>query len=80
MQTDWGQLSMAYLFTRRRIFALPSARYRAIVCAQDMAMPADLHKEFAPKAREVLELSASHSPFPSVPAALADMLAASFDA
>ncbi|MDB6089263.1 MAG: uncharacterized protein JWN85_2047 [Gammaproteobacteria bacterium] len=47
-----------------------------IVCVNDMALPADLQRNvFAPRATEVLELQASHSPFLSQPAALADLLA-----
>jgi hypothetical protein len=41
-----------------------------------MAMPADLQRNvFAPRASERLELQASHSPFLSQPAAVADLLA-----
>jgi hypothetical protein len=41
-----------------------------------MAMPAALQRTvFAPRASEVLELHASHSPFLSQPAAVADLLA-----
>ncbi len=47
-----------------------------VVCANDMAMPADLQRNvFAPRASEMLELQASHSPFLSQPAAVADLLA-----
>jgi pimeloyl-ACP methyl ester carboxylesterase len=47
-----------------------------VVCANDMAIPADLQRTvFAPRASEVLELHASHSPFLSQPAAVADLLA-----
>ena len=46
-----------------------------IVCAQDGAIPAQLQRElFAPRAQAVLELNASHSPFLSQPAALAELL------
>ncbi|HTT02027.1 MAG TPA: alpha/beta hydrolase [Steroidobacteraceae bacterium] len=47
-----------------------------IVCAQDMAIPPELQRlTFAPRARRILELDTSHSPFLSNPAALADALA-----
>ncbi len=49
-----------------------------VVCANDMAIPADLQRNvFASRTTKVLELQAGHSPFLSQPAALADVLAAS---
>jgi pimeloyl-ACP methyl ester carboxylesterase len=46
-----------------------------IVCATDKAMPPDMQRNiFAPRASEVVELHASHSPFLSQPDALADLL------
>ncbi len=53
--------------------AIPSTY---IVCAQDGALPPDEQRGvFAPRANEVVELAASHSPFLSQPAALADLIA-----
>jgi pimeloyl-ACP methyl ester carboxylesterase len=47
-----------------------------IVCRQDGAIPLELQLGLlAPKAQEILELNASHSPFLSQPAALAELLA-----
>jgi pimeloyl-ACP methyl ester carboxylesterase len=47
-----------------------------VVCTQDMAIPVEWQRErFAPRADEVVELDASHSPFFSQPSALADLLA-----
>lgn len=46
-----------------------------VVCANDMALPAEVQRNvFAPRATETIELQASHSPFLSQPAALADLL------
>jgi len=48
-----------------------------VVCANDMAMPAELQRNvFAPRATETIELQADHSPFLSQPDAVADLLAA----
>jgi pimeloyl-ACP methyl ester carboxylesterase len=48
-----------------------------IVCTEDMAIPVQVQRDiFAVHATEVVELQASHSPFLSQPAALADLLAA----
>jgi pimeloyl-ACP methyl ester carboxylesterase len=48
-----------------------------VVCANDMALPPNVQRNvFAPRATETIELQASHSPFLSQPAALADLLAA----
>jgi pimeloyl-ACP methyl ester carboxylesterase len=48
-----------------------------IVCATDKAMPPDMQRNlFAPRAGEVVELQAGHSPFLSQPAAVAELLAA----
>jgi pimeloyl-ACP methyl ester carboxylesterase len=47
-----------------------------VVCTQDMAIPVEWQRElFAPRAADVVELEASHSPFFSHPAAVADLLA-----
>jgi pimeloyl-ACP methyl ester carboxylesterase len=47
-----------------------------IVCTQDVAIPVEWQRErFAPRADEVVELEASHSPFFSHPSALANLLA-----
>jgi pimeloyl-ACP methyl ester carboxylesterase len=47
-----------------------------VVCTQDMAIPVEWQRElFAPRADEVVELEAGHSPFFSQPAAVADLLA-----
>jgi pimeloyl-ACP methyl ester carboxylesterase len=49
-----------------------------VICAKDMALPADVQRNvFAPRATNVVELQADHSPFLSQPKALADVLAAS---
>ena len=46
------------------------------MCRQDGAIPVELQLGLlAPKAQEVLELNASHSPFLSQPEALAELLA-----
>jgi pimeloyl-ACP methyl ester carboxylesterase len=48
-----------------------------VVCTNDMAMFADIQRNvFAPRASEVIELQASHSPFLSQPQAVAEILAA----
>ena len=48
-----------------------------VVCAKDMAMPVEVQRNvFAPRATEMIELQASHSPFLSQPDAVADLLAA----
>ena len=48
-----------------------------VVCAQDRALPPELQRGvFAPRAAEVVELEASHSPFYSQPGVLADLVAA----
>ena len=48
-----------------------------VVCANDMAMPAELQRNvFAPRATEAIELQADHSPFLSQPDAVADLLVA----
>jgi pimeloyl-ACP methyl ester carboxylesterase len=60
---------------------VPEAAWRSIpstyvVCAQDRALPPELQRGvFAPRADEVIELQASHSPFFSQPAALVDLIA-----
>jgi pimeloyl-ACP methyl ester carboxylesterase len=47
-----------------------------VVCANDMAMLPDIQRDiFAPRASEVIELQASHSPFLSRPEAVAELLA-----
>jgi pimeloyl-ACP methyl ester carboxylesterase len=47
-----------------------------VICTQDMAIPVEWQRErFAPRADEVVELDASHSPFFSLPSAVADLLA-----
>jgi pimeloyl-ACP methyl ester carboxylesterase len=47
-----------------------------VVCTQDMAIPVEWQRElFAPRADDVVELEASHSPFFSRPSAVADLLA-----
>jgi pimeloyl-ACP methyl ester carboxylesterase len=49
-----------------------------IVCVQDMALPEDLQRNvFAARTGTTRELNASHSPFLSQPAQLAELLAAS---
>ena len=45
-----------------------------LVCAQDRGTPADLQREFARKAGDVVELDAGHHPFLSQPAAVRDVL------
>jgi pimeloyl-ACP methyl ester carboxylesterase len=48
-----------------------------VVCAQDGALPPELQRDvFAPRASEAVELQASHSPFLSQPATLAEVIAA----
>ena len=48
-----------------------------VVGAEDRAMPPEVQRSvFAPRASEILELDAGHSPFLSQPAAVADLLAA----
>jgi pimeloyl-ACP methyl ester carboxylesterase len=47
-----------------------------VVCAKDMAMLEDVQRSvFAPRANEIVELQASHSPFLSQPEAVAELLA-----
>jgi pimeloyl-ACP methyl ester carboxylesterase len=61
--------------------AVPQAAWREIastyiVCAEDMAIPVEWQRDlFAPRAEEVVELEASHSPFLSQPSVVADLLA-----
>jgi pimeloyl-ACP methyl ester carboxylesterase len=46
-----------------------------VVCAQDMALPADVQRNvFVPRATESVELQADHSPFLSQPGTLAGVL------
>ena len=46
-----------------------------VVCTQDNAIPVELQRDvFAPRAEQVVELEASHSPFFSQPEAVADIL------
>ena len=46
-----------------------------VVCGNDMALPPDLQRNvFAPRATEKVEMAASHSPFMSRPAELAEIL------
>lgn len=48
-----------------------------VVCTNDMAIPAKVQRgTFAPRATDVVELEASHSPFLSKPAELADIVIA----
>jgi pimeloyl-ACP methyl ester carboxylesterase len=60
---------------------VPVAAWRSIpstyvVCTKDVAIPTEAQRRaFAPQADEVLELDASHSPFLSQPAAVAELLA-----
>jgi pimeloyl-ACP methyl ester carboxylesterase len=47
-----------------------------VICTRDMAIPVEWQRNrFAPRADEVVELDASHSPFFSQPSAVADLLA-----
>jgi hypothetical protein len=47
-----------------------------VVCTQDNAIPVELQRNvFAPRAGEVVELEASHSPFFSQPDDVAEILA-----
>jgi pimeloyl-ACP methyl ester carboxylesterase len=47
-----------------------------VVCTQDQSIPVDLQREvFAPRAAEVVELDAGHSPFFSQPERVAELLA-----
>jgi pimeloyl-ACP methyl ester carboxylesterase len=47
-----------------------------VICANDMTMSPDIQRNvFAPRASEVIELQASHSPFLSQPQAVAELLA-----
>jgi pimeloyl-ACP methyl ester carboxylesterase len=61
--------------------AVPQAAWREIastyiVCTGDMAIPLGWQRDiFAPRAEEVVELEASHSPFLSQPAVVAELLA-----
>ena len=49
-----------------------------VVCTLDRAIPPELQRDvFAPRADEVIELEASHSPFSSQPGAVAALLAES---
>jgi pimeloyl-ACP methyl ester carboxylesterase len=45
-----------------------------LVCAEDRGTPADLQREFARRATDVVELDAGHHPFMSQPAAVGDLL------
>jgi pimeloyl-ACP methyl ester carboxylesterase len=48
-----------------------------VVCTEDMAIPVEWQRDvFAPRAEEVVELEASHSPFLSQPSVIADLLTA----
>jgi pimeloyl-ACP methyl ester carboxylesterase len=48
-----------------------------VVCTKDMAMLVDIQRSvFAPRASEIVEVSAGHSPFLSQPQAVADLLGA----
>jgi pimeloyl-ACP methyl ester carboxylesterase len=45
-----------------------------LVCAEDRGTPADLQREFAGRASDVVELDAGHHPFLSQPAAVRDLV------
>jgi pimeloyl-ACP methyl ester carboxylesterase len=45
-----------------------------LVCAEDRGTPADLQREFATRAGNVVELDSGHHPFISQPAAVRDLL------
>jgi pimeloyl-ACP methyl ester carboxylesterase len=45
-----------------------------LVCAQDRGTPAELQREFARRAGNVVELDAGHHPFLSQPAAVRDLV------
>jgi pimeloyl-ACP methyl ester carboxylesterase len=45
-----------------------------LVCAEDRGTPADLQREFARRAGDVVEIEAGHHPFMSQPAAVRDLL------
>jgi pimeloyl-ACP methyl ester carboxylesterase len=44
------------------------------VCEQDQGTPAELQREFARRAGNVVELDAGHHPFLSQPAAVRDLV------
>ena len=47
-----------------------------VVCTEDQSLPVDIQRNvFAPRAREAVELAASHSPFFSQPDRVAELLA-----
>jgi pimeloyl-ACP methyl ester carboxylesterase len=45
-----------------------------LVCADDRGTPADLQREFAARAGNVVEFDSGHHPFLSQPAAVRDLL------
>jgi pimeloyl-ACP methyl ester carboxylesterase len=45
-----------------------------LVCAEDRGTPADLQREFATRAANVVELATGHHPFMSQPAAVRDLV------
>jgi pimeloyl-ACP methyl ester carboxylesterase len=45
-----------------------------LVCAEDRGTPADLQREFAQRAGDVVEIDSGHHPFISQPAAVRDLL------
>ena len=45
-----------------------------LVCAQDRGTPADRQREFARRARTIVELDAGHHPFLSQPSAVCDLI------
>jgi pimeloyl-ACP methyl ester carboxylesterase len=66
MQVDFGEAAAAAAWR-----AIPSTY---VVCTQDRTIPPTLQRHMAQQAGEVIEWDASHSPFASQPALVADLL------
>jgi pimeloyl-ACP methyl ester carboxylesterase len=66
--------SLAVLGQPVRAAAWQQVASTYLVCAEDRGTPADLQREFAARAGNVVELAAGHHPFLSQPAAFRDLV------
>jgi pimeloyl-ACP methyl ester carboxylesterase len=66
--------SLAVLGQSVQSAAWPHTASTYLVCAEDRGTPADLQREFAGRAGNVVELGAGHHPFLSQPSAVRDLI------
>jgi pimeloyl-ACP methyl ester carboxylesterase len=71
-RTAWQSLAVIGQPVRAAAWQHVPSTY--LVCAQDRGTPADLQREFARRAANVVELDAGHHPFLSQPAAVRDLI------